>query len=52
MAMKVFIIVASGEDFINNFRVIIFAICTITYHGALVHGSRLQPSKLADFAML
>ncbi len=52
MTMKVLMIVASSADFTNNFTIIIFAICTITYHGTLVHGSRFYPSKLADFAML
>jgi len=52
MATKVLILVASSADFTSNFTIIILAICNITYHGTLVHGSRFYPSKLADFAML
>jgi hypothetical protein len=52
MSMKVFIIIDPSVDVINTFTLIILCCGTVTYNGVLVHSSRVQPSKKADFAML
>jgi len=52
MSMKVFLIIDSGADVINTFTLLILCCGTVTYNGVLVHFSRVQPSKKADFAML
>jgi hypothetical protein len=52
MSIKVFIIKDPGTDVINTFTLIVLYFDTVTYNGVLVHSSRVQPAKQADFAML
>jgi len=52
MSIKVFIIIDPDADVINTFTLIILCCGTVTYNGVLVHFSRVQPAKQADFAIL